>query len=76
MVLKEGPAAASVASREKKKGYMVNEVVQKATETAVLISLVIYTQNEERNVDCLKFRIDLVEGLLVKYSAAWCVRSP
>jgi hypothetical protein len=34
----------------------------------VLNSLVIYTQNEEQNVDGLKFRIDLVEGLLVKYS--------
>ena len=34
----------------------------------VLNSLVIYTQNEEQNVDGLKFRIDLVEGLLLKNS--------
>jgi len=47
---------------------MVHEVVQLATETMVLNSLVIYTQNEEQNIDRLKFRIDLVEGLLVKYS--------
>ena len=47
---------------------MVHEVVQQATETTVLNSLVIYTQNEEQNVDRLKFRIDLVEGLLVKYA--------
>jgi hypothetical protein len=31
-------------------------------------SLVIYAQNEEQNVDRLKFRIDLFEGLLVKYA--------
>jgi len=47
---------------------MVHEVVQLATETMVLNSLVIHTQNEEQNIDRLKFRIDLVEGLLVKYS--------
>ena len=34
----------------------------------VLNSLVTYTQNVERKVYHLKFRIDLVEGLLVKHS--------
>jgi len=45
---------------------MVHEVVQKATKRQG--SEVIYRQNVERNVDYLKFRIDLVQGLLVKYS--------
>lgn len=34
----------------------------------VLNCIVIYEQCVERNVDHLKYRIDLVEGLLVKYS--------
>jgi hypothetical protein len=34
----------------------------------VLSSLVTYRQNVERKVDHLKFRIDLVKGLLVKHS--------
>jgi len=34
----------------------------------VLNSLVTYRQNVEQKVDHLKFRIDLVEGLLVKHS--------
>jgi hypothetical protein len=33
----------------------------------VLDSLVIYRQNIGREVDHLKFRVDLVEGLVVKY---------
>jgi len=45
---------------------MVHEVVQKSTEPQG--SEVIYRQNLERNVDHLKFMIDLVEVLLVKYS--------
>jgi hypothetical protein len=44
---------------------MVHEVVQKATERQG--SEVIYRQNLERNIDNLKFRIDLIEDL-VKYS--------
>ena len=34
----------------------------------VLSCIVIYEQSVEQNVDHLKYRIDLVEGLLVKYS--------
>lgn len=30
--------------------------------------LIMYRHNIGHNVDCLKFRIDLLEGLLVKYS--------
>lgn len=44
---------------------MVYEVVQKATESQG--SEVIYRQNVERNVDHLKFEIDVSEDL-VKYS--------
>jgi hypothetical protein len=45
---------------------MVHKVDHKDTKRQV--SEVIYRQNVERNVDHLKLRIDLVEGLLVKYS--------
>jgi hypothetical protein len=34
----------------------------------VLNSSVIYRYNVERNVDQLKFRVEMVEGLLMKYS--------
>ena len=34
----------------------------------VFNSLIIYRHDKGHNVDCLKFRIDMVEGWLVKYS--------
>jgi hypothetical protein len=38
-------------------------------------SLIIYKQNTGHNVHCLKFCIDLMEGLLVKYSVQHKVSS-
>ena len=48
------------------KWYM--KLFRRLLNATVLNSLVIYRQNIGRNIDHIKFRIDLVEGLLVKYS--------
>ena len=44
------------------------KLFRRVLKATILNSLVIYTQNAGRNVDRLKFRIYLVEGLLGKYS--------
>jgi hypothetical protein len=42
-----------------------------------LNSLVIYRCNVERNVDQLKFRVEMFEGIVVEiFRAVWSVRSP
>jgi len=48
------------------KQYM--KLFKRLLNTMVLNYIVIYRQNVGQNVDHLKFRIDLVEGLLMKYS--------
>jgi hypothetical protein len=44
------------------------KLFRRVLNATILNSLVIYRQNVEQKVDHLKFRIDLVEGLLVKHS--------
>jgi hypothetical protein len=48
------------------KSYM--KLLRRLLNATVLNALVIYRQNVGRNIDHLTFRIELVEGLLVKYS--------
>jgi hypothetical protein len=49
-----------------KKWY--TKLFRRLLNTTILNALVIYTQNIGRNIDHLTFRVELVEGLLVKYS--------
>jgi hypothetical protein len=48
------------------KWYM--KLFRRLLNAKVLNSLVIYRQNIELNVDHLKFRVEFIEGFLVKYS--------
>jgi hypothetical protein len=48
------------------KGYM--KLFRRLLSATVLSSLIIYRNNLDQNVDHVKFRIDLIEGLLIKYS--------
>jgi hypothetical protein len=55
-----------VERKRMSKWYM--KLFRRLLNATVLNSLVIYRQNIGRNIDHLKFRTDLVQGLLVKYS--------
>jgi len=55
-----------VERKRMNKWYM--KLFRRLLNATVLNSLVIYRQNGGRNVDHLTFRIELVEGLLAKYS--------
>ena len=44
------------------------KLFRRLLNATVLNSLVIYRYNVEGNVDQLKFRVEMVEGLLMKYS--------
>ena len=62
-----------VETKRIKKWYV--KLFRRLLSAMVNGSLIIYRHNTGHNVDCLKFRIDLVEGLLVKYSVQHKVSS-
>jgi hypothetical protein len=55
-----------VERKRMNKWYM--KLFRRLLNAMVLNSLVIYRQNIGQNIDHIKFRMELVEGLLVKYS--------
>jgi hypothetical protein len=50
------------------KWYM--KLFRRLLNTSILNAIIIYRSNTGRNIDQLPFRVQLVEGLFVKYASA------
>jgi len=72
----EGPDAAHVHDREEKNDQMVSQVFQKATELYISQFVCCLSTSDGKKYTALSFRIQLVEGLFIKYasvSETWSV---